>query len=94
MRAAVAFLALLAAPGPAYAQDDPACARFEDPLAYNACLASHGPRANTLGKASGAARARRTDPEEETPAQAKASPQAFQHVERRRGRVHMEFRLR
>lgn len=101
MRAAVAFLALSAVlPGPARAQDDPACARFEEPLAYNACLASHGPRANTLGNATGAAGVRRTDPEEETPARAKAPPQPFQpfqpfqHVERRRGRVHMEFRLR
>jgi hypothetical protein len=32
-----------ASAGPAYAEGDPACAKYQDPLAYNACLASHGP---------------------------------------------------
>ena len=30
---------------PARAKDDASCAQFEEPLAYNACLARHGPRA-------------------------------------------------
>jgi len=35
---------LLATPGAAVAQD--ACARFEEPLAYNQCLATQGPKAH------------------------------------------------
>ena len=30
---------------PAWAQDNPACAKFQEPLAYNACLARMGPPA-------------------------------------------------
>jgi hypothetical protein len=30
---------------PAYGQDDPACAQYDEPLAYNACLAKSGPHA-------------------------------------------------
>jgi hypothetical protein len=30
---------------PARAQDNPACAKYEEPLAYNACLARLGPHA-------------------------------------------------
>ena len=30
---------------PASAQDNPACAKFQEPLAYNDCLARLGPRA-------------------------------------------------
>ncbi|RBP07399.1 hypothetical protein DFR50_12744 [Roseiarcus fermentans] len=93
MRAAVAFLALWAClTGPARADDDPACAKFEEPLAYNACLASRGPKANAVGKASGAPVRARADPEAEAPAMAK-KPSRSQTV-RRRGRVHMEFFLR
>jgi hypothetical protein len=39
-----AFVALVVA-APAAAQPSDPCARFEEPLAYNACLAAHGPRA-------------------------------------------------
>ena len=40
------LLALFALGGGAPApQDNPACAKFEDPLAYNACLAKLGPKA-------------------------------------------------
>jgi len=39
-----ALLALFAA-APAAAKGLDPCARFEEPLAYNACLAAHGPRA-------------------------------------------------
>jgi hypothetical protein len=35
----------LIASAPALAVDNPACAKFDDPLAYNACLARFGPRA-------------------------------------------------
>jgi len=39
-----AFAALVFA-APAAAQRSDPCARFEAPLAYNACLAEHGPHA-------------------------------------------------
>jgi hypothetical protein len=32
----------------AWAQDNPACAKFDDPLAYNACLAKLGPAAREV----------------------------------------------
>jgi hypothetical protein len=38
-------LATLPIGAPARAKDNGSCAQFEAPLAYNACLASHGPRA-------------------------------------------------
>jgi hypothetical protein len=38
-----ALLLLLLVFSPAAAEDNPACAKFEDPLAYNACLARQGP---------------------------------------------------
>ncbi len=49
MRAALALLTLIAA---APAAADP-CAKFEEPLAYNSCLARQGPaaRAVNVGKA-------------------------------------------
>ncbi len=65
MRAALLLVSAAFLPALARAQDDPACARFEEPLAYNACLASHGPKAN-IGAAPGGA-PRQTDPEGEGP---------------------------
>jgi hypothetical protein len=44
MRRVLLLLGVLAA-SPAAAQDNPACAKFADPLAYNACLARQGPAA-------------------------------------------------
>ena len=56
VRAAFMVLALILAAFPrgACAQDDPvqsdpACAKYQEPLAYNACLASHGPKASEVG---------------------------------------------
>ena len=46
MRAALAILSLLVLGARAHAQDNPACAKYEDPLAYNACLAKLGPQAH------------------------------------------------
>lgn len=85
----------------ARAQDDPACARFEEPLAYNACLASHGPKAN-LGPASGGAGQNEPDSPEPggaapaiaAPAEAQRRVHGSANVIRRHGRIHMEFRLR
>jgi len=85
--------AIAALPHSALGQDDPACAKYQEPLAYNACLASHGPKANAIGvgarqtQSAGAAprssaRPSRSAPDREWPA-----------ATRRRGRVHMEFRV-
>ena len=48
-RAAVIFgFIALAFPGHARAQDVPACSQYQEPMAYNACLARHGPKANDV----------------------------------------------
>jgi hypothetical protein len=53
-RAAIALcLAAFAWAGSARAQDDPACAQYREPMAYNLCLAQHGPKANGVGKLHG-----------------------------------------
>ena len=44
MRATLIVLALLVA-GPAWAEN---CAKYTNDLAYNACLAAHGPRARGI----------------------------------------------
>jgi len=56
MRRALVLLALMASP--AWAED---CAKFDDPLAYNSCLARQGPaaRAAHVGAAPAAAPAYR-----------------------------------
>jgi hypothetical protein len=52
-RVAIALsLAVLAWTASARAADDPACAQYHDALSYNLCLASHGPKANNVGKPS------------------------------------------
>ena len=58
--AAIALcLATLASAGRALAEDDPSCAQYQEPMAYNACLARHGPKANATGAHSGAAQPER-----------------------------------
>jgi hypothetical protein len=48
MRAAMlAAPAMIILAGPGRAASDP-CAKFEEPLAYNACLAEQGPHAGTI----------------------------------------------
>ena len=55
-RAAIALcLTALAWAGTARAQDNPACAQYREPMAYNACLAQHGPKANGVGQLHGGA---------------------------------------
>ena len=85
-------LAFGAFPGVARAEDNPACAKYQEPLEYNACLASHGPKANIGGAHGGGG---------DAPAHAStsgiAAPNAHRgwpRETRRRGRVHMEFQLR
>jgi hypothetical protein len=83
-------VALVASPRAVLAEDDPACAKYQDPLAYNACLASRGPRANTAPRAdadaqTGSVRAR--------PTKGPAANRGWRGETRRHGRVRMEFRL-
>jgi hypothetical protein len=81
--AAIALcLAALASAGRARAEDDPSCAQYKEPMAYNACLARHGPKANDVGAHSGKTQA---------PA---AGFRRWPHPQRVHGRVHMEFRVR
>jgi hypothetical protein len=91
-RAAIVIvgLAVVAAPGPARAQDDPACAQYHDPMAYNACLARRGPRANDVGAQQGHAAQRRSVPVEAGTAD-KGPAWRPTH---RRGRVHIEFQIK
>ena len=100
-RAAIALLAaLVASAGSSLAQDDPSCAQYREPMAYNACLARHGPIANNLTRPHGGAqpgesahdRARRGG----TRTGAPAAPLSYgrQRPKRARGRVHAEFQVR
>jgi hypothetical protein len=85
-RAALLILvsALAAAPRSALGQDDPACAKYQEPLAYNACLASHGPKANSIG----------AEPHSVARSWAGSAPgRQWPAATRRRGRIHMEFRV-
>ena len=85
-------LAFVASPAIAHAGDDPACAKYREALAYNACLASHGPKANIGGAHGdgGGAPARRWASGNEAPNGHRAWPRET----RRRGRARMEFEVR
>ena len=96
-RGALMLLVLAAASaGPARAEDDSVCARYEDPLAYNACLASHGPKANNLAPTG--ARRGEEGPLAATQAERNSAPagvdRGSRHVMRAHGRLHMEFQVR
>src|SRR5271169_3549243 len=100
-RAAIALcLAALAWAGSARAEDDPACAQYREPMAYNACLARHGPKANGVGQLHGGG---------PQPSRAAQSRGWYGHAYRRapttrfygpagaqrvHGRMHMEFPVR
>jgi hypothetical protein len=83
-----AALVFVSSGGPAEAEDNPTCAKFENPLEYNACLAKQGPRA-------GAALAA---PEPVVPAaraqRGARSMRGFAGARRTGGRVRMEFTIR
>jgi hypothetical protein len=82
-----AAVILLSGGGPAEAEDNPACARFENPLEYNACLAKQGPRAGAtlaVPEPGGAAPA---------PRSVRPIPN-FGRARRTRGRMRMEFTVR
>ena len=93
----LAALLVLASLSGAARADDSACAKIEDPLAYNACLASHGPRAGAVGAAPGGTETTRRAPGGEPsagrPRLEAEKRSAAPAVDRRRGRVHMEFHL-
>jgi hypothetical protein len=102
MRAAfmVLALAIAALPRCACAQDDPgqsdpACAKYQEPLAYNACLASHGPKASDVGGAHAQDQPGRAAPAPSAAASPASRVGRWPSAEtRRHGRVHMEFRVR
>jgi hypothetical protein len=83
-------LAALAAAGPALAQDDRSCAQYQEPMAYNACLARHGPKAGEVGAHSGGGQNPAYGGEARAPATGFGR---WPHAERVHGRVHMEFRV-
>ena len=91
-----ALLVLAPLSGGARADDSP-CAKIEDPLAYNACLASHGPKAGVVGAAregtEATGRSPGGEPGANRPRVEAEKRGAAPAVDRRRGRVHMEFRL-
>ena len=89
VRAAIALsLAALACAGSARAEDDPACAQYREAMAYNACLARHGPKANGVGTLSRQFRSGGVAQD-----RAPRSFQRWQGVQRAHGRMHMEFRV-
>jgi hypothetical protein len=91
---ALCFVAL-AARGRARAEDDPSCAQYQEPMAYNECLARHGPKANDIGAHQGEAPPYRAahDRRYEGEIQAPTGFGRWPHAQRIHGRVHMEFRV-
>jgi hypothetical protein len=109
-RAAIALcLAALAWPGSALAEDDPRCAQYREPMAYNACLARQGPRANGVGQVHGGPQPAHAAPHrvsyghrseapgtrssDGTPDSPSTRFYDTQGSQRIHGRVHMEFRV-
>jgi hypothetical protein len=94
--AAIALcLAALASAGHARAEDDPSCAQYQEPMAYNDCLARHGPKAG-LGAHPGETQPDRPGQGRTYEGEAQAPPAGFRHwphAQRIHGRVHMEFRV-
>ena len=100
-RAAIALsLVALACTASARAADNPACAQYHDAFSYNLCLASHGPKANNLGKPltqSGARGQAHGWPEYARQTRASAGRHRwrdFPPARRAHGRMHMEFQVR
>jgi hypothetical protein len=90
--AAIALcLAALASVGRVRAEDDPACAKYQEPMAYNDCLARHGPKANAVGAHPGATEPGRAP---QRGAYDRAGFGRWPRAERVHGRVHMEFPVR
>ena len=88
-----AALILVSSVAPAWAEDNPACAKFENPLEYNACLAKLGPKAGAtlaVPELAGAAPMVRAAPA----TRGVHSMHAFAAPPRTKGRVRMEFTIR
>jgi hypothetical protein len=99
-RAAIALcLTALAWTRSASAEDDPACAQYREPMAYNLCLAQHGPKANGVGRLHAGPQPGRAAQNRvwygQTRGRERAtrfySPQGAQRVH---GRMHIEFPVR
>jgi len=97
-RAAPLMIALAAAllSSAARSQVDPACANIEAPLAYNACLAAHGPKATNVGPhpAAPSVQSAAAPRHAVRPRAAPARRRYNAYAPRRRGRAHAEFRVR
>jgi hypothetical protein len=95
-RVALAFwLAALGWAGSARAQDNPACAQYREPMAYNACLAQHGPKASGVGQLHGGPQPGRAAPNRVWYGHSRGTPTArYSSPQRAHGRVHMEFPVR
>ena len=98
-RAMIALsLAALAWVGSARAEDDPSCAQYREPMAYNLCLARHGPKANNVGQHSRRpqpAAFRRIGFGTDMAAERRATRfYGMQGAQRMHGRMHMEFPVR
>jgi hypothetical protein len=94
-RAAIALsLAAIAWAGSARAADDPACAQYREPMAYNACLARHGPKANAVGTHSRQSQPVRFDNGGTYGRAPAARFHGPQNARRAHGRMHMEFLVR
>jgi len=94
--AIVLCLAALATAGRARAENDPSCAQYQEPMAYNACLARHGPKANVeVGARPGAAQPGSTGQRRTYGSEAPAAGfRYWPRAQRVHGRVHMEFPVR
>jgi hypothetical protein len=94
-RAAIALsLAALAWAASARAEDDPACAQYREPMAYNACLARHGPKANGVGTHSRESQPYRYRNARAYSREPPARSYGTQGAHRAHGRMHMEFQVR
>jgi hypothetical protein len=96
MRAAFVIIGFaVAAASAARAADDPACAQYEDPIAYNACLAKHGPKANAIsGQPRHATEWRPGEAKRSGEAKSGSAGEGLRDGSaptRRHGRVHMEI---
>ncbi len=88
-----AALIVVSSVAPAWAEDNPACAKFQEPLEYNACLAKLGPKAGAtlvVPEPAGAAPVVRAAPA----TRSVRSMHAFAAPPRTKGRVRMEFTIR
>jgi hypothetical protein len=78
----------------AHAKDNPACAQYQESMAYNACLARHGPKANDIAtrpthRNGGRAAPGRSERAEDGKATTRTRP--WLRAMRNHERVHMEF---